>query len=688
MACGPSTNTESASTTPSHTDVSHLFDVQPRPNGADCYTSDESGSSSQLEENINGKPSPHKKKILKLSRKTKKVTKRFFSNSNGRPGDGATPQDSKSATSILEQDPAFNLQRFDTVHQSEKGIVKKLQVNLQAVTAGIVHPKDGIKSKAARSTAGRLSKIDRPYVSRKMDRELLDAHDNYSRAQSVASLGKVSSEDAADLSSRDCRGRVDELESQRESRRAAYTTTRFVQRVRVVPKRHISFPESTDVAAADNQDVDAGVDRFRWLGHLLLWHSQDFSAQYIDDFDDLPFDRDSLQLHIERLISASAPWQEFFMSIRSVYRWEKPRNTAKWLAVYVVLWYYQYLISFVYCYIIYAVVRNRWFPTSIEALRGSMHRAHDESAQAYKFGELVDKHGRNHWLEPLLQDLGPFIQLQVNDVANMFEVFSNFHHWLYPRKTLATLTFLASCLMIGLSTDMTFCIKIATFIVGGAFFLCWPIASRYPKYRYLVSPFKWVLWDIPTDAEWSFQYLRRHAQTTREDKIRAAISLKTQSQSVQKAPSKGSSLAQAVPNILVNATEQEPSSGSDEEYLSTSSATSVLNEADITSYRAYSQGFVGRLVIYAGGVRFIRSLKRKELWRRPFIEMVEMRKKESSTVSKISTLAPHSLELKFIDSSKLLLDGMKDRDSAFNAIIGFSSLQWQSLQPKTGPACD
>jgi len=48
---------------------------------------------------------------------------------------------------------------------------------------------------------------------------------------------------------------------------------------------------------------------------------------------------------------------------------------------------------------------------------------------------------------------------------------------------------------------MAFCVKITGFVAGGSFFLCWPIASRYPKYRYLVSPFKWVLWDIPTDGK-------------------------------------------------------------------------------------------------------------------------------------------------------------------------------------------
>ena len=51
-----------------------------------------------------------------------------------------------------------------------------------------------------------------------------------------------------------------------------------------------------------------------------------------------------------------------------------------------------------------------------------MHRAHDERSKAYKLGELVDKYGQKHWLEPLLDELGPFVQLQLYDMANMLEV--------------------------------------------------------------------------------------------------------------------------------------------------------------------------------------------------------------------------------------------------------------------------
>ena len=78
----------------------------------------------------------------------------------------------------------------------------------------------------------------------------------------------------------------------------------------------------------------------------LIYYTQDFSAQYIDDFDELPFDVDSSRHYIERLVMASAPWQSWAMDVRAVYRWESPRTTAKWLALYLVLWYTEHMMGF------------------------------------------------------------------------------------------------------------------------------------------------------------------------------------------------------------------------------------------------------------------------------------------------------------------------------------------------------
>lgn len=70
------------------------------------------------------------------------------------------------------------------------------------------------------------------------------------------------------------------------------------------------------------------------------------------------------------------------------------------------------------------MLKNRYFPTSAESIRESMRRAVDSRTSASKLGELIDKHGRNDWLEPVMEQLGPAIQLQLGDMANMLEVFS------------------------------------------------------------------------------------------------------------------------------------------------------------------------------------------------------------------------------------------------------------------------
>ena len=78
---------------------------------------------------------------------------------------------------------------------------------------------------------------------------------------------------------------------------------------------------------------------------MLLYHTQDFSTQYIDDFDELPFDLDTLKIHLERTVMASAPWQRWLLSVRSVYRWEDPKKTGKWFALFLFLWYTRKLLS-------------------------------------------------------------------------------------------------------------------------------------------------------------------------------------------------------------------------------------------------------------------------------------------------------------------------------------------------------
>lgn len=159
----------------------------------------------------------------------------------------------------------------------------------------------------------------------------------------------------------------------------------------------------------------------------------------------------------------------------------------------------------------------------MESLKESANRATNSSTKAEKFVELVDRHGHHDWLNPVMQDIGPYAQIQIGDLANMLECLMNFYAWKRPRKTLATLTFFSTCLLLTLATDMEYCMNIVWFVAGGTFFVCFPIASLYPRYRYLVSPIKWVFWDIPTQAEWSFQYLQYVSHDPSVSKISSSL---------------------------------------------------------------------------------------------------------------------------------------------------------------------
>lgn len=53
---------------------------------------------------------------------------------------------------------------------------------------------------------------------------------------------------------------------------------------------------------------------------------------------------------VERLLVASAPFQEFVMTVRRIYRWENRNETLKYLVIYYTLWMFNLVLpGFVSC---------------------------------------------------------------------------------------------------------------------------------------------------------------------------------------------------------------------------------------------------------------------------------------------------------------------------------------------------
>ena len=72
------------------------------------------------------------------------------------------------------------------------------------------------------------------------------------------------------------------------------------------------------------------------------------------------------------------------------------------------------------------VIYNRYHPQSLQALQESIKRNVERNSTASRFGELLDKHGRDEWLGHVIENVGPFIQLQVGDLADLLEIFSKY----------------------------------------------------------------------------------------------------------------------------------------------------------------------------------------------------------------------------------------------------------------------
>ncbi|KAI9779482.1 MAG: hypothetical protein M1835_004689 [Candelina submexicana] len=364
-------------------------------------------------------------RIKSLRHKTKAKTKKLLKLDHEHDTHESANEEAGEEDGILdnvEGNPAFNpdylvQKQPKTVGGTADKAVGSIGGAIRSAAAAVAHPRSTAKSKATRTTAGQLSKIERPYLSQEADAEFLRAHDELHRAD--LSRGNMEDEDAeakADAS----KDKVGELENHRESTRVAWITSRHVYRVRVVPNLHLKYPKMSEF---ETNGPDGTEHHYgKWLGHLVIYYTQDFAGQYIDDFNEPPFDIDSFRYAVERLVMASGPWQEWLMQVRMIYRWENPPKTAKWLVVYLVLWYTQHMMAFFYGYVLYTVVRNYYFPTDIKALRKSIERASDRRGTAYQFGELIDKHGRDEWLQPMIDTIGPFAQLQIGDLANLLEV--------------------------------------------------------------------------------------------------------------------------------------------------------------------------------------------------------------------------------------------------------------------------
>ena len=209
-----------------------------------------------------------KTRLPSSPRNSKVKIKRFF-NVDGSTVTSKSEPEEDGVLDGLKYDAAFHTgalvkkKRFRPAKAADKSLG-----NMRSFGKAVIHPIDSIKSKATHTTAIRISKAERPFLSPEADKEYLEAHDNLKRAESISSSKQGTSDEEHESIVGDYRNRLQKIEAHRESLRAAWITSRHVRRVRVVPKKHIDLSGNHDFFCNSERGTSWCNGWLEWLGHV------------------------------------------------------------------------------------------------------------------------------------------------------------------------------------------------------------------------------------------------------------------------------------------------------------------------------------------------------------------------------------------------------------------------------------
>jgi hypothetical protein len=295
--------------------------------------------------------------------------------------------------------------------------------------------------------------------------------------------------------------------------------------------------------------------------------------------------------------------------------------------------------------VLYLIVERRVHGNTLEDLRDDIKHREDTQLTALSINEFIEKRGDEKWADEIIEVMGPWLMVQLADMANFFETIRNFYEWRKPTRTGATVATLA-CIIIACALIPTwFLVKASTLSAGVSFFGLFPIAVNFPDYRLLVSPTKRLLWNIPTHAEWAIKYIQAEG-------TRVVANNPTESGDTP--------LPSAVPIKTTHEDAQAHNYG---------------------FYEAHHEKSKGELVISAASCKFVQTKGNAHHFQVLYSEIGRIEKQDRVVTKKIpSQLKTDSgKDLKLVTKAGLeyLLSDMDQRDEAFTQIVGFSQATWQ-----------
>lgn len=84
------------------------------------------------------------------------------------------------------------------------------------------------------------------------------------------------------------------------------------------------------------------------------------------------------------------------------------------------------LIHFQGLFLLWLVCDRRFNPHTIEQFRENIKRSEDVTRTALSLTELIEQHGDRGFIDPIVDDLGPRVTLQLQDMADFLEVLTKY----------------------------------------------------------------------------------------------------------------------------------------------------------------------------------------------------------------------------------------------------------------------
>ncbi|RUS16449.1 LOW QUALITY PROTEIN: hypothetical protein BC937DRAFT_91183 [Endogone sp. FLAS-F59071] len=420
-----------------------------------------------------------------------------------------------------------------------------------------------------------------------------------------------------------------------------------------------------------------------------------------------------LRSNAERLYTVTDPLKVVARRLRRIYRWENKLETGFYLLVYFIFWYSDLFIPVLLLGLISFIISCRIRP--LETLDPPAQDAlifeppfatvdeKRKSRKRYPPPEERSK-GVTEWWEDIRTTWGPFLQMELGDLADTLEKIKNLITWKRPHKTRIALFGLAFVLVAFYSIPARLVIRAILFLLGVEFFVLLPVQSHFPRYRRLFSITEWLLWDVPTDAEWAIEVMRKKkgfemqasgsqsgaapesgpTRTTgilqdivdrreqRQEQLQQAQITDFDDNPISLGPTHTAEVGSAATE-----TGRAPSFKSDRSSSEWSSIAPGIEEF-LDAFRCTYKGLVGKLVITSTHLIFkaLKVVGGKVEVDLPFHDIVGVKKTKS-----INLLFWHTdgLEITTTSGKTLVFEHVARRDECFNKLIAVSGKKWHRV---------